>query len=361
MKLLYAVSAFALTLFSQAGYSQSLVTINVPGTPGCTITGVTSLTSSGTNTFTATGGVATGCGSQQTGTNPPAMTASPLSQSFILGSTAAAPSFTWNATGAVSCKANQTGSAAFNNFTFTGAFPPSATAAVTQELCAAGTSTCGGTVTATPTVGAVAGPNSIMVTCKAADNSTATAGVTITLQPPVTQGTCNETDTGDLPGFTRSCAGTITYSYANGTPPTYGGSLDQFSQMFGGAWPGSTAMFGQAAIWSISKNEYLSVQFTPGTSNTIKFTANASWGAGGAISISTQQGSFLKGSPGYVCGQAYGGSNSLVVSTNSFASAQCKLTQGVQYFLNFADANSSGGAVCTKASCNMAYTVLKVN
>lgn len=361
MKLLYAVSAFALTLFSQAGYSQSLVTINVPGTPGCTITGVTSLTSSGTNTFTATGGVATGCGSQQTGTNPPQMTASPTSQSFVLGSGGAAPTFTWSATGAVSCKANQTGSSVFNNFTFTGAFPASATAAVTQELCTAGAgAACGGTVTATPIVGAVTGANAINVTCTAADNSTTTRGVTITLQPPVTQGTCNEqTDTSsDLAGFTRSCAGTVSYSY-NGTP--YGGALDQFSQMFGSVWPGSTALFGQAAIWSMGKNQYLSLQFTPNTSNTIKLTANASWGAGGAISVSTVQGSFLKGSPGYVCGQAYGGSNSLVVSTNNFASAQCKLTQGVQYFLNFADANSSGGAVCTKSACNMAYTLLKVN
>jgi hypothetical protein len=360
MKLKYAVGAFTLTLLSQAGYSQSLVTISVPGTPGCSITGVTSLTSSGTNTFTATGGSAVNCGTT-TGpqTDPPVMNANPASQSYILGSANAAPSFTWSATNAVSCKANLTGSAVFNNFAFTGAFPTSSTAAATQELCTAGAAagSCGGVVTATPTAGAATGANNITITCKAPDNSTTSRGLTITLQQPQTVGTCDESNTGDITGFTRSCSGTVSYSYF---APTYGGELDQLSQMFGN-WPGTTTLFGQAAVFTLAKTKYLSLAFTPTTSNTVKYTTNISWGAGGAISISTVQGSLLKGSPGYVCGQAFGGSNSLVVSSNNTASAQCKLTPGVPYFMNFANINSSGTAGCTKATCNMAYTLLKVN
>lgn len=357
MKLQHVVGVISLAFCAQVAHSQSSVTINVPNPAGCTISGVTSLTSSGAGTFTATGGTAQNCGgTTQPGTNPPVVTVDQTTVSYVLGSGAPAPTFTWSATGAVSCTAGQTSSNVFNNLAFTGPFPTSAST-LTQNLCNG--ATCGGAVTVTPTTGAVVGSNNLFVTCTADDNSQTTKGVTVSLNPPNTQG-CGNEEASDLTGYTRQCDGGITYSFG---APQYSGPMTDLTQMIG-TWPGSVSYLGQSAIFSLGKTSYVSFAFTPGSGHALKFSANASWGAGGIISVSTKPGKFLTSSTEVKCGQYSGASNNLIFANNGYAGASlnCRnLSTGTTYYLNIVNANTTGAALCRAAACPMSYTPLKVN
>ncbi|HEX6833630.1 MAG TPA: hypothetical protein VF132_08855, partial [Rudaea sp.] len=312
--------------------------------------------------FTASGGTAVNCGtSTQPGQNPPTITTSTTALSYTLQSGAQAPAFTWSATNATSCTAGQTNPSVFNNLSITGAYATSGTA-LSQNLCNG--SSCGGTVTLTPTQNAQAPTsNTLFLTCTAPDASQRSTSVTLSLAPPsVGEPTCGSSDDtpSDLTGFTRSCSGGVSYSFG---APDYQGPLSDLSQVIG-TWPGNPVYLGQTAIIGLGKNNYISFAFKPTTSNALKFSANASWGAGGWISISEAPGQFKSTNSLVKCQLASGSSNNLIFATNGYTGAPigCRnLTVGKTYYLNIVNANSLGTALCRAASCPMAYTPLIVN
>ena len=104
MKYLFAISALVAASCAQVVQAQT-ITLNVANPPGCTISGITSLTPAGNNAFNVTGGTATNCGQTTCSGSScpvlPVVTINPQSQSYTLASTAAPPQFTWSATNAI--------------------------------------------------------------------------------------------------------------------------------------------------------------------------------------------------------------------------------------------------------------------
>lgn len=178
--------------------------------------------------------------------------------------------------------------------------------------------------------------------------------------PPVDK--CVDGTPADLPGFKRNCGIAVNYSYSQPIG-NYTGATDYTAIL--GAFPVGTSstginVSGQAIIFPLARYDYVSLPFTATVAGTVKFVANTSWGGGGTISVSDAPGKFLKG-PGVCATQNYGGSNALMISSNNFSGAQCKVALGYKGYLNIVNAMSAGTPNCANASCNMAYTVSRVN
>lgn len=177
--------------------------------------------------------------------------------------------------------------------------------------------------------------------------------------PPID--TCDETMkvTIGSTDYTRQCSTSIGNISYNGSYPTYGGPLVHYETLWGAFAPVGSVN-GNTFKMPTGIKKFVSLAFVAKASGTNRFTANISSGLGGMISVSTKPGVFASGS-GYVCGQSFGGSNSLSLTSNN-SSANCKLTLGATYYLNFAPANSNGTNFCAdQAKCNIAYTIQKTN
>ncbi|HEX6833639.1 MAG TPA: hypothetical protein VF132_08900 [Rudaea sp.] len=159
----------------------------------------------------------------------------------------------------------------------------------------------------------------------------------------------------DIPGFTRKCDGIINYPFSG---DIYGGPMTRYENIEG-LWPGSPPYVGQAAVFNLSKFEYVSFAFRPNTPHAVKWSANASYGAGGWISVSASPGQFTNA----LCGLASGSSNNLIFANNGYGGAPLKcrnLNPDQYYYLNIVNANSAGTALCHVSDCPMAYTPLVV-
>jgi len=140
--------------------------------------------------------------------------------------------------------------------------------------------------------------------------------------------------------FQRQCSGTVTM-YPSGVSP--GGALTDMSTVFGNKQFPSYLYSGQSPTFTIDSGYYVALAFTPNANGLIKFTANNSYGDGGAISLSTSPGGLTYGAPGVICALTGGGLNSMIVSTSA---GSCLVTLGKTYYINFADTNSNGDQLC---------------
>ena len=148
--------------------------------------------------------------------------------------------------------------------------------------------------------------------------------------PPSGATACTQGTTGEVSGYTALCYGT----YIMHTPidVAKGPASYSYKFLFGNNtndWPGGP--FGTTEIFNISSHNFLAIPFTPTTLHTITISEAQTYTPHPVtFAISTQPGVFS--GPSVVC--AANNLPSLVVTTVSGTVAQCKLTVGIQYWLN---------------------------
>lgn len=314
--------------------------VTIQSANGCSITGATSLSyNPSTNTITATGG------QDSCATGNPIQTASvSLSitpTSYTLGSGAALPvvNVTNNTSAAtVSCTLTPT-----NGFTVTSA--ATITNSGTFSLSAP---TTAGTYTFAPVC------------------TTSTAGYTVSVLPAAVSltvvqsggggnGTCDPSQTATVATKTlqRQCTGGMNV-WPGGT--SYTGALTDLGTVLGGKNFPTYSYAGYSPTFTITSGYYIALAFTPAASGAIQFSANPSYGDGGVISLATQPGSLMQGSPGVICSLTRGGNNSLYVATA--AGSICQVQAGTTYFVNIADVDTLGNNLCYGGKANTCGTSL---
>jgi len=140
--------------------------------------------------------------------------------------------------------------------------------------------------------------------------------------------------------FARQCFGTMVLN-PSGVSPS--GDLTDLGALLGHRTFPNYLYSGQSPTFTISSGYYVALAFTPASAGLIKFTANNSYGVGGAISLSTFPGGLTSGALGVICAYTSGGLNSLIVSTSQ---GSCLVTQGRTYYINFAATNANGDQLC---------------
>jgi len=314
--------------------------VTIQSANGCSITGATSLSyNPSTNTITAVGG------SDSCATTPPQNVASvSLSitpTSYSLSSTGAAlpvVNVTNNTSAAtVSCTLTPTNgftvtSAATitNSGTFSLSAPTTAGTYTFAPVCT--TSTAGYTVSVLP----------------AAVSLTVTGGT----PPP---GSCDPSQTAAVGTKTlqRQCSGSMNV-WPGGT--SYSGALTDLGTVLGGKNFPTYSYAGYSPTFTITSGYYIALAFTPAASGAIQFSANPSYGDGGVISLATQPGSLMQGSPGVICSLTRGGNNSLYVATT--AGSICQVQAGTTYYVNIADVDTLGNNLCYGGKANTCGTSL---
>jgi len=314
--------------------------VTIKSANGCSITGSSSISyDPSTNTITAVGGSDSCAGPIG---NVASVSLSITPTSYTLGTGAAAPvvNVTNNTSAAtVTCTLNPT-----NGFTVTSA--STVTNSGTFSLSA-------------PTT---AGTFSFAPVC-----TTSTAGYTVSLSPgpavsltvnPAGGGgnqTCDASQTATVGTKTlqRLCAGSMNV-WPGGT--SYSGALTDLGTVLGGKNFPTYSYAGYSPTFTITSGYYIALAFTPAASGAIQFSANPSYGDGGIISLATQPGSLMQGSPGVICSLTRGGNNSLYVATA--AGSICQVQAGTTYYVNIADVDTLGNNLCYGGKANTCGTSL---
>ena len=312
--------------FAQSSVTTTFTTPQTLTVGNCTAT-ITTLTQNPANNTISVD--ATSCG----GTAPtPNVTLAISSPSYTVNSGAAAPTVTWTpnaAAAGATCQLTQSSPAGIT----ASADPTSANRFLLS------TPQTAGTYTFTPTctlAGAAITPTPTYVTLTVSNQ-------VITPPPP---GCDAMTYTANVNGKTvqRQCSGSMVV-YPGGTG--YSGNLTDLGTVLGGsAWPLYKYAGGYSPTFAINANQYIALAFTPTSSGTLHFAVNLSYGDGGIISVSTQPGSLLAGSPGLVCSFSRNGSNSPYIGTSG---SNCPVVVGRTYYLNMADMDASGNNLCNGA------------
>ena len=247
---------------------------------------------------------------------------------YTLGSNAAAPVISVtsnNADATITCTLSPT-----NGFTVTGS-PVTNTGTFTLS-----TPTTQGTFSFTPSC----------TTSTTGYNTVVTAGtVSLTVNPASGGGggACSASQTSTaLNGVTlqRQCSGQV---YMLPTTTSYNGPLTDLGTVLGNTTFPSYAYAGKSPTFVIQSGYYVSLAFTPQTTGTFNLAANVSYGDGGISSLSTVPGGLTRGAPGVICALSYNSSNNLIVST---LPTSCQVTVGQTYYVNFADTDINGTALC---------------
>jgi len=338
LALVFGSSAFAQTapVTTTTNYSSA---VTIKSANNCSITGATSLTyDSSTNTITAVGGNDSCAG----GNPPPNVAAVSLSitpTSYTLGQTGATPviNVTNNTSPAtVTCTLTPTNgftvtsaSTITNSGTFTLSAPTAAGTFTFAPVCT--TSTSGYTVSVSP------------------------AAVSLVVNPSNPQGGCDPSQTATVATKTlqRQCTGSMNV-WPGGT--SYSGPLTDLGAVLGGKNFPTYSYAGYSPTFTITSGYYIALAFTPTASGAIQFSANPSYGDGGVISLATQPGSLMQGSPGVICSLTRGGNNSLYVA--SAAGSICQVQAGTTYYVNLADVDTLGNNLCYGGKANTCGTSL---
>lgn len=345
LKKLFLIGAalpLSMTAFAQSAPTSSTTYSTAPnitvGSTGCTITGATVFNyNPSTNTLTLVNGQdSCKSGDPQLLTASVSVSISPTS--YTLGSNAAAPVITWS---------NQTPAATVScSLTPNNGFTVASSTASTWTLS---TPTTAGTYNFVPTCTTnTAGYNTAVTVSNI-------ASLTVVSNTPPPPG-CNASQLSTAINgktFQRQCSGTV---YMLPYQTTYSNALTDLGVVLGNKQFPSYSYTGQSPTYVIDSGYYVSLQFTPQVAGQFKLTANASYGDGGTVSLSTTPGAFGIGTPNVICSLNYGPLNSLIISTNQGGS--CPVTLGQTYYLNLADTDSSGLQLCFGApagSCQSSF------
>jgi len=174
-------------------------------------------------------------------------------------------------------------------------------------------------------------------TCPAATNGGNTGGGT-------NSGPCSESQVSTALGgktFKRQCVGSVIMQPSAVDDGIV--ALTDLGSLFGGKPFPNYLYSGQSPTFYIDSGYYVALAFTPNANGLIKFTANNSYGDGGAISLSTFAGGLTYGAPGVICALTGGGLNSMIVSTTT---GYCPIKLGQTYYINLADTNANGDQLC---------------
>jgi hypothetical protein len=181
--------------------------------------------------------------------------------------------------------------------------------------------------------------------------------------PPPSPGACSASQMSDVIGgktLARACFGTIVFqnpnsSFAVKANVNFNGAMDLPTILSGGSAKGFMGMLSGAPFQlTVAAGTYVALPITPTVAGTIQFSANASFGSAGTISLSTRPGGFVQGQPGVICTQSTGGG----LYASSAAGAQCPLLVGRTYYVNFAGVDVSGNQVCAGnagSDCSSVY------
>jgi len=137
---------------------------------------------------------------------------------------------------------------------------------------------------------------------------------------------------------------------------SYSGALTDLGAVLGGKNFPTYSYAGYSPTFTITSGYYIALAFTPAASGAIQFSANPSYGDGGVISLATQPGSLMQGSPGVICSLTRGGNNSLYVA--SAAGSICQVQAGTTYYVNMADVDTLGNNLCYGGKANTCGTSL---
>ena len=159
----------------------------------------------------------------------------------------------------------------------------------------------------------------------------------------------SQTSTAFTSGITlaRQCTGNVTF-YHGYHAPYPGPNLFRLDVAFADALhpgPWADLISGYTALIPVGAGSYVSLGFNATIPGQMQFTSDPSGGPAGVISISRRPGVFAIGDPDLVvspvygpCVYTYGASNSIWFGMN----ADCPLTQGADYYLNFAPVVTDG-------------------
>lgn len=173
-----------------------------------------------------------------------------------------------------------------------------------------------------------------------ANNGTAVTAVCDNVTPPPSGAiACTQNQTGDVPGFTATCAGVYKWHTTSGTDTTKGPFAYSYVNVFHAPWPGAGA--GTTDIFTLGNNKFLAIPFVPSPGHSIGVSTNDTWQKHPlTMSVSLSPGHFA--SSDVVCVTSRS-SSGFVISSNGLA-AQCKLDPNKQYWLNFIPATNGSGS-----------------
>jgi len=186
-----------------------------------------------------------------------------------------------------------------------------------------------------------------------------------------TWGTCNGSPASSN-GLHRMDSDKVNWKYSAylGQDNSIQSAVQTFSDVWGSNDPADIPS-GYASQFYLTLGCYVSLQFTPQTEGKVTFSSNASYGSGGAYSVSTSPGGFDTSTSLPGCLMTFGGLNNLgmiitspgeEVANPAIASIPgCHLEIGKTYYLNISPDN--GGMGCNTGasqSCAVA-TEMQVN
>jgi len=159
------------------------------------------------------------------------------------------------------------------------------------------------------------------------------------------------------------------YSAYLGQDNSFQSPVQTFSDVWGSNDPADVPS-GQSAEFYLTLGCYVSLEFTPMTEGKVTFSANASYGSGGAYSVSTSPGGFDSSTAltGGNCLMTYGGLNNLgmiitspgeEVANPAIAGIPgCHLEIGKTYYLNISPDN--GGTGCNTSASQSCAVALQM-
>ena len=353
----------ALLAHDAAAASPFSIYFNAEDTSHCSVSGVNSasLLPDG-NLLALTGAnpptLSAACGTTNSGTTP-AVTLSIAPASVNAGSTPpGSATLTWTANNVTSC--NTTGTDSTVSAEFSNAWANATVACgSTPNHCAGGTNT----VTLTPIASGADGTYNFGLQCNSGSSGAyATATLAVTGSTGGVGGTaCTPGTTGDAPGFTALCSGSMTLYHPGAT--IKGPSNYSFDFVFGGPWPG--AYFGFTTVFTMSKTQFLSIPFTPAPGHTIAIAENGTYTSYPiTFSVSTSPGLFnngVKNGTTVLCAKT--NNPNLTITSNSTAGQNCTLNSGTQYWFNVIPAKYANGswAGCTTNTCGLGFVENNIN
>jgi hypothetical protein len=169
--------------------------------------------------------------------------------------------------------------------------------------------------------------------------------------PQTNPNVCSASQLSDSIGgkaLARSCFGSVSFknpgsAWAAKADVSFYGNTDLPSLLSGGSSRAFMGMLsGAPFMMTVNAGTYVSFPITPIAAGLIQFSTNASFGAGGYISLSTRPGQFVDGNPSVICSNATGGG----LYASAAAGAQCPLLVGRTYYVNFAGVDYGGNQVC---------------
>jgi hypothetical protein len=218
--------------------------------------------------------------------------------------------------------------------------------------------TSGSVFTFLPPTPAVAGTFLFPATCAAGATAIPAVPAAATL---IVDSPCDASQLADLTvggaALTRQCLGGVDYSGDRFGLKHYNGPVYSLAAVLHGSWANYAT--GYSVTPEIATGSYIALAFVATSPGSVEMTNDPSFGDGGWISLSTLPGHFKSGDPAVLASLDRGAGNSLQFSSDH--SIGVAIEEGTTYYVNMADVDAMGNALCFGGAATCTYSYVSYN